>query len=101
MTYLFVPTYNPFEEISGLLRNKFEWFYTAYDAIISVTVNRTSSEPPKFEFTLDGNTYTIIDWSFFSEYRTFVHSLMIAIFVFNTLLWTIKQVRVVLCLGDD
>lgn len=85
--YLFVPSDNLFNDFKTMLEDKFAIFFQlAQITFDSTTINLTDSAP-NFHITINGKDYKFIDLSFYSQYRTFVHTIIILITAFQLSRW--------------
>lgn len=82
---LFVPTNNPFSEISNKFDEKFS-FVNQIKTLINdlLGFNNYGDKVPSFSINYKGLTLVIIDFSIFLNYRTWLHGIILAIswFVF-------------------
>lgn len=75
-------------QVEGLITDKFSAFYTMKDFLVEfwTTIQNSSDEEPKFEITLPefcgGGTYNVIDFSFYNNYRNYIHGLIAGICYF-------------------
>lgn len=86
---LFVPTNNPFEDLSAKFDEKFAFINQIKDLFSSfLGFNNYGDSVPSFTLTWYGTTVAIIDFSLFLDYRTWIHGIILAIawavFIFKT-----------------
>jgi len=93
LKYLFIPSENwdPFGPIKNFFQEKFVFITQISDVVNTVySLNYFESEntAPKMEITVYGHTASIIDWSFYKQYRELFHSLVTVLcwlgFIFHT-----------------
>lgn len=85
--FLFVPSDNLFSDFQTMLEDKFAIFFQlAQITFDSTTIDLTDSAP-NFHITINGKDYKFIDLSFYSQYRSFVHTIIILITAFQLSRW--------------
>lgn len=90
---LFVPSYNPIDEVKSKIENKYTFLSQISEISNSLFAGFSeSSAPPSFTVTYRGKTMTIVDFSAFVSYRSTVHGIIIAIAWTTFILWLIKFV---------
>lgn len=95
LEFLFVPGENSFTEIQGIIEEKFAFIYQIKDLVeilLQTQPNaRILDSAPQFEIEYKGTKYTIIDFSMFEQYRTFIRNLTSFIMIFSTAMWILKN----------
>lgn len=92
LKYLFVPEYNPIEEIKAKLNEKFT--FATQMALLTKELFKdfdSNSSAPVFSFTYKGTEYEIINFEIFEPYRVVIHSIIIAIAWTYFVLWLFKH----------
>lgn len=89
---LFVPNNNPFDELSSKFNEKFA-FIEQIKTFVSdlLGFNNYGEKVPTFDMTWHGVTFSLIDFSLFLEYRTWLHGIILAIAWFSFLFKTYKK----------
>lgn len=87
---LFVPTYNPFEEIKNKIYDRF----TIITQMVELTKDLladfdSSANPPSFTINYGSQTITIFDFSIIQPYRAVIQSVIIAIFWVTFVIWLV------------
>lgn len=92
LEFLFVPESNPFEELSSKFDEKFA-FVGQIKTLVSdlLGFNNYGDKVPSFNMTWHGVTFALIDFSLFLDYRTWLHSIILAIAWFVFLFKTYKK----------
>lgn len=75
---LFIPSVNPFDKLTLLLKSKFP-LIEQIGNLLKAVVFSGSGAVPMFTITYLGQTVSIVDFDTFLPYMTFVHLLIIAI----------------------
>lgn len=92
LEFLFVPVNNPFKNLSIKFDEKFAFINQIKDLVKSLLgFNNYGNSVPRFNMTWKGVTFTLIDFSLFLEYRTWLHSIILAIAWFVFLFKTYKK----------
>lgn len=91
LKFLFIPEYNPIEEIKAKINEKF----TFLTQMVSLSADLfkdfdSNSLPPSFTITYKGTEYSIVNFEIFQPYRATVHSIIIAIAWIYFVLWLFK-----------
>lgn len=86
---LFVPTNNPFNDLSNKFNEKFAFIEQIKTFVNSFLGNSNyGDKTPAFEMTWHGVTFALIDFSLFLQYRNWLHGIILAIawviFIFKT-----------------
>ena len=77
---LFIPSTNPFEDLALKINEKFGFINQIKEFITNfLGFKDFGTEPPVFEINYKGTKLKIIDFSIFLQYRTFLHSIILAI----------------------
>lgn len=89
LKWLFVPNNNPFNELSNKFDEKFA-FVNQIKTLVNDLLGYTNygDKAPSFDMTWHGVTFSLIDFSLFLNYRTWLHGIILAIawfvFIFKT-----------------
>lgn len=87
--FLFFPSENLFNDFKTLIEDKFGIFFQLKEITMDLTTLDSSESAPEFTITYAGHTLNIIDFSMFSQYRTFIHNIIILITSFFFIQWLI------------
>lgn len=75
-------------QVDGLVNDKFKAFYTLKDFLSNFwdAISNSSNTQPEFKITLPafcgGGTYNVFDFSFYNNYREYIHGLIAGISYF-------------------
>ena len=87
---LFVPSDNLFDDISDIIKSKFGIFNQVLDIAGSLYFNE-SNDVSSFTMTWNNKKLSIVDFSFFSDYRSLVHGIILVIAYWRFVIWLIKN----------
>lgn len=89
LKFLFVPEKNPFEDLYNKFNEKFVFVGQLKDLLNSLLgFNNYGETTPTFNMTWHGVTFSLIDFSLFLNYRSWLHGIILSIawfiFIFKT-----------------
>lgn len=89
---LFIPENNPFEDLKSKFDEKFS-FVGQIKVLINdlLGFNNYGEKVPEFNMTWSGVTFSLIDFSLFLNYRSWLHGIILAIAWFTFLFKTYKK----------
>ena len=88
--YLFVPSDNIFSDVQDMFNEKFGIFNQVSNLLKTLTFADDSAKP-NFNIKLYGKTMKFIDFSFFDDYRTFIHNVILMIAYFKFIIWVVNN----------
>lgn len=95
LEFLFVPSENLFDDIVDVINSKFGIFSQVIEIAKSLTFDY-NNDTPKFTITWHGKEMPILDFSFFSQYKTFIHGIILVIAYYRFINWLIASAPAVI-----
>lgn len=99
LEYLFIPKEDHFSDLSNELYSKLgfvEQLKELYNTLFPDTSTQSISSPPNWTITYSGVTISIIDWTAFEEYRSYLHTIIIFILWASFLIKLYKRIPMII-----
>lgn len=92
MKSLVIPSGSPLLKLRATIDEKYPFISQLSVWVNSLTYGDYSENAPNFSITYNGETYNLIDFSLFSQYRSLVHAISSILLVTSFIFWLIKFV---------
>ena len=77
LVFLFVPEGTIFDNMYNIMAERFQIFFQVKDVLEDIYSFDYNNDMPHFKITLFGVQMDIIDFTLFSQYRKFIHNIII------------------------
>ena len=92
LIYLFVPTGSGVDGLKNLINEKYPFISQLGVWIQSLTYGDYSEDAPNFSITYNGETYNLIDFTLFEQYRLIVLGISSVLLLTSFIFWLVKFV---------
>ena len=92
LEFLFVPSNNLFDSVKDTFNSKFGFVSQIVQLGQELTNIEFQTDTPHFSITLYGKTVDFINFSYYDQYKNFIHNIIITIAYFFFFIWLLQEI---------